>query len=114
MTKTRALVMQAREHIQVHLQDSMLNLESIANALYVSPSYLRKIFKKELNINISDYIQQTRLQKAKDLLSSCTGISISAVAEMTGYHDVSYFSKCFKKATGITPSEYEVARTERK
>lgn len=114
LTKTRALVMQAREHIQVHLQDSMLNLESIANALYVSPSYLRKIFKKELNINISDYIQQTRLQKAKDLLSSCTGISISAVAEMTGYHDVSYFSKCFKKATGITPSEYEVARTERK
>lgn len=114
LTKTRALVMQAREYIQVHLQDSQMNLESIANALYVSPSYLRKMFKKELNVNISDYIQQARLQKAKDLLISCPGISISAVAEMAGYHDAGYFSKCFKKATGLTPSEYEIARKERK
>ncbi len=112
-TKTRALVTQTKEYIHAHLQESELNLESISKAMYVSTSYLRKTFKKELDINISDYIQQARIQKAKELLSSCPSIAISAVSEMSGYHDISYFSKSFKRSTGMTPSEFAIAKAER-
>ena len=63
------------------------------------------LFKKENGKTINNYITETRINKAKQLLDE--GYSnISAVSTMVGYADANYFGKCFKKIYGITPGRY--------
>lgn len=67
--------------------------------------YLNRMFKKMTGQTIFIYLNRLRIQKAKQLLS--TGFySISDIASQTGFHDVYYFSKVFKKFTGTTPSKF--------
>ena len=67
--------------------------------------YINRIFKKTTGKTIFVYLNELRIEQAKQLLSN--GIySISNVAEKTGFHDVYYFSKVFKKYAGITPGAY--------
>ena len=69
------------------------------------PSHLSRLFKKYEKINVSDYITGKRIQWAEKLLLS--GIDpISVISEQVGYASPYYFSACFKKLTGKTPSEY--------
>lgn len=82
-----------------------LSLEHIADALHISASHLSRTFKKAAGISLTDYINQFRINKAKELLRS-TDIYIYAISEMVGYHDATYFSSMFKKLVGVSPSEY--------
>lgn len=82
-----------------------LSLEQIADALHISASHLSRTFKKAAGISLTDYINQFRIRKAKELLRG-TDIYIYAVSEMVGYHDATYFSSMFKKLVGVSPSEY--------
>lgn len=82
-----------------------LSLEQIADALHISASHLSRTFKKAAGISLTDYINQFRINRAKELLRS-TDIYIYAVSEMVGYHDATYFSSMFKKLVGVSPSEY--------
>lgn len=82
-----------------------LSLEQIADALHISASHLSRTFKKAAGISLTDYINQFRINKAKELLRG-TDIYIYAVSEMVGYHDATYFSSMFKKLVGVSPSEY--------
>lgn len=107
MTKGKKLVRDAKEFIDKNHYDFDLSIEKIAGCLYINSSYLRARFKKELNITIGDYITMVRMQKAEQLLKS-GNIRYSEVSDSIGYKDASYFSKCFKKYFGVTPSEYEI------
>ncbi|MBD5550495.1 MAG: response regulator [Lachnospiraceae bacterium] len=82
-----------------------LSLEQIADHLHISSSHLSRTFKKTADISLTDYINQVRINKAKELLLG-TDVYIYAISEMVGYHDATYFSSIFKKLTGISPSEY--------
>ncbi len=82
-----------------------LSLEQIADALHISASHLSRTFKKAAGISLTDYINQYRINKAKELLRG-TDIYIYAISEMVGYHDATYFSSMFKKLVGVSPSEY--------
>ena len=106
MTKSKLLVMQVKDFINENLMDNTLNLNSISNEFYLNSSYLRKIFKKEMGLTITDYITQVRMQKAKYLLTSVEDMAISRISELTGFSDPSYFSKSFKNYSGLSPSEY--------
>lgn len=83
---------------------SDISLDSCADAIFISPYILSKMFKEVVGINFIDYLTQIRLEKARELLRD-TDWKISTVAEEVGYQH-SYFNRLFKKQEGITPGQY--------
>lgn len=77
----------------------------LANYYGYNADYLGKLFKDEMNKTISTYINEIRLEKAKNLLAH-TSLSIQNISELVGYSDVFYFSKKMKAATGYSPSRW--------
>ncbi|HEY5585165.1 MAG TPA: response regulator [Ruminiclostridium sp.] len=108
-TRLQKIVNSARVYINNNFNQCDINLEQIAASLYINSGYLRAIFKREAGITISDYITKLRMLKAKELLS-LGNMKLSVISEMVGYSDASYFSKCFKKYYGASPSDYENVR----
>lgn len=100
---SNATVAKVCQYIQQHLSEN-LNLELLAKQVFVSPSYLSRLFKKEMNIALSAHINQLRVQKAMQLLKTNHGIS--ELAAMVGFDNPKYFSQVFKKIVGKTPQEY--------
>lgn len=81
------------------------SLDNIATQIYLSPCYLSVIFSKETNMTFKDYLIQTRIRKAKELLEN-TNMKIYEVAKKVGYNDARYFSDLFRRLTGKTPSQF--------
>ncbi|HBR01027.1 MAG TPA: AraC family transcriptional regulator, partial [Ruminiclostridium sp.] len=86
-----------------------ISLEKVAAAVYLSPSYFSKIFKEETGTNFVTYLNNYRISVAKRLLMD-NSIDIVDISNLVGYEDQSYFSKSFKKITGMTPGKYRVSR----
>lgn len=89
-----------------YITDNYMNditLESISKNMYLSPVYISKVFREEVGDSPINYLINTRLLKAKEILEE-GGISIKAAAKTVGYHDVYHFSKLFKKHYGYPPS----------
>jgi len=81
------------------------NVAEYAALLHVTPNYLNKAVKSSTHRTAIDWIEIARLNLAKQLLRD-RALSIAEIAEKTGLVDQSYFSRFFKKKTGVTPSEY--------
>lgn len=94
-----------KQYIQSHLGEQRLTREDIANYVYLNPDYLTRIFKKQTGLSISDYLQQQRIDYAKNLLVE-TSLPVSEVALAAGYSNFSYFSTIFKKSTELNPMEF--------
>lgn len=82
-----------------------ISIQQVADALYISPSYLMHLFKKHTNKTFNAFLMEYRMEKAKELLKK-PGIQIQSVAQAVGYSDVKYFNKLFKKYTSLTPTDY--------
>ncbi|MBO5371249.1 MAG: response regulator [Lachnospiraceae bacterium] len=82
-----------------------ITLTDLAEKYGISISHLSSLIKNELKLPFSEYITARRMQKAKELLKD-ESLSIAQVAEQTGYNDYFYFTRVFKKSTGISPSKY--------
>lgn len=82
-----------------------LSLNAMAELLNVNASYLSTLFKKELGIPLTDYVNRQRIEQAKKLLV-ITDFPIKMIAEKCGIPDIYYFSRMFKKRTGSTPKVY--------
>jgi len=82
-----------------------LTLEDIAGQVYLSKSYLSSIFKQELGMSISSFINQVRIERCKRLLRE-TDLPLVQIAAEYGFEDQSYFSKVFKRFTGMSPKQY--------
>ncbi|MBV5328851.1 MAG: response regulator [Chlorobium sp.] len=91
--------------INENLSDQSLSAHSIAKGLGINQDYLSALFKQEFNIPLAKYINIYRLNTAKDLLDR-DWKNISAVSKKVGFSEQNYFSKCFKKHFGVSPSEY--------
>ncbi|MOA64252.1 Bifunctional transcriptional activator/DNA repair enzyme AdaA [compost metagenome] len=78
----------------------------MADEVHISPTYLSYIFKKEQNINFSDYLLETRMKVAMELLRM-KDLKSYEVAELVGYSNAQYFRTCFKKYTGCSPSAFK-------
>ncbi len=84
---------------------SDLGLNNLASIFQVNPSYLSSLFKKETDITLTEYVNKKRVDRAKELLQS-TNLQIQNIAQRCGILDVNYFTKTFKKYTGMTPKTY--------
>lgn len=84
-----------------------LSIDDIAGAVFLSPGYIRSIFKKYTGATILDYITQVRMEKAKLLLLD-KQFKIHDIAQQVGYENVSYFCNVFLKYTGQTPNNYRI------
>jgi AraC-like DNA-binding protein/ligand-binding sensor protein len=83
-----------------------LTLDTLAKEVYLSKSYLSSIFKKELGISVTAYITNVRIDKSKRMLLEGKS-SMAYIAAQCGFKDQSYFTKVFKKATGISPLRFK-------
>ena len=105
--KTIEAVNAVKKIINDHLHDD-LSLIKLAEMVYLNPSYLSRIFKQVTGLNVSDYIKEMRLKKAKQYLMR-TQMKIRDISRLTGFSSPSYFSRLFKQCTGLTPFEYRLA-----
>ncbi|HUC91403.1 MAG TPA: response regulator [Paenibacillus sp.] len=92
-------------YIESHYMEVDLGLNDIAASVNVSPTYLGSVFKKARGQNISEYITEVRVNKARDLLRH-TNMKIMEISDKVGYSNQYYFSACFKKRTGVTPTDF--------
>lgn len=83
-----------------------ITLNELAEHTYVSTYYLSRMFKKELGKNFVEYLNEVRIDKAKELLKD-NKYKTYEVAELVGIQDPHYFSKIFKKYVNMTPTEYK-------
>ncbi|MBE1441498.1 response regulator [Paenibacillus sp. OAS669] len=98
------VIYEIAKYIQNHYHQD-ITLQEIANHFYLSREYISRKFKQEFKVNLSDYLSDIRVEKAKLLLLN-PHLRIAQVAEMVGYDDEKYFSKVFKKTVGLSPNEY--------
>lgn len=90
-----------------------ISLEDVANHVNISTYYLSKIFKKEMGVNFITYVTDRKMDMAKEMLAN-TDIPVLNIALDLAYNEANYFSKAFKKKTGLTPSEYREKYKNRK
>ena len=95
-------------YIKAHYSEK-LSLSDIAEHVYLSKSYLSKIFKEEMHCSLTDYINSIRIEKSK-LLMLDPKLSLVEVAAVAGFDNQSYFTKVFRKVTGVSPGKYRETR----
>ena len=104
MNSSRNEVTAVKNYIYQHYEED-LNLEMLAEKVYLSSGYLSFIFKKETGMTILEYITNERVTMAAELLVE-TNFPIVTVADSVGYGNYSYFTKIFKRYMGDNPKTY--------
>lgn len=90
-------------YMQEHYRE--VTQQQMADLFCMSASAVSQIIKRHTGKNYSEHLLDIRIQRAQELLRA-TNESIERIAELTGYNDYFYFTKVFKKATGLSPSAY--------
>ena len=104
MSESRNEVAAVKNYISQHY-DEDLNLEMLAEKVYLSSGYLSFIFKKETGMNLNRFIRVFRMEKAKELLCG-TGMKVAQISEKVGFANVSYFCRSFREYYGTSPESY--------
>lgn len=97
-------VQYVKKMVAEHYRDE-LSFPRIAEELRLTRNYLSSLFKRMTGESFSSYVTLYRIEKAKELMRS-RRYMIYEVSEMVGYSDPAYFSKVFKTATGVSPTDY--------
>lgn len=98
------------DYISSHYSEN-INLDELSELFYMSKYHLCRTFKKYTGYTINEYININRVMQAKKLLTD-TNISISKIAEKTGYQSLTNFGKVFKQYMGKRPTEFRKAYRE--
>ncbi|MEG0722161.1 MAG: helix-turn-helix domain-containing protein, partial [Lachnospiraceae bacterium] len=107
--QANGVVEQAKNYIrQNYCKD--VSLDTVSCAVKVSPYYFSKLFKEQTGENFVEYVTNIRMEQAKKMLLN-PEYSIKEVCTGAGYSDPNYFSRIFKKCSGVTPSEYREGGT---
>lgn len=99
------LVDKIDEYMRLHLS-APLTLQSLSEQTGISKMHLCRIFKKCKSTTPIDYFNNLRIDHAKKLLTEFSAMPLREIAEGLGFNDTYYFSKVFKRLTGISPSDY--------
>lgn len=91
-------------YLHVHYQEE-LTLDELAKRFYTNKYSLCALFREATGSSPNQYLIQCRLQKAKELLMK--GLSVETVCRMTGYNNLSHFSRAFKRFAGMSPKQFQ-------
>ncbi len=86
-----------------------INLDEISAAAHLSRSYSSAVFKKAVGVSIIDYVIDIRINRACEMLRF-SDESVADIAEKTGFCDIFYFSKTFKRIKGMSPLQYRAMK----
>ncbi|MEI0740115.1 AraC family transcriptional regulator [Paenibacillus sp. JTLBN-2024] len=93
------------EYIDSHFPDPDLSLAVLAREARNSEAYVSYFFKEQTGMNFSDYLEHVRMEEAKRLLVG-SALPVSEIAVRTGYLSLNSFSRAFKRANGVSATEY--------
>ncbi len=91
----------------VNNYDRIESLSEVADYVNINAEYFCRLFKAETGVTFNSYLTNYRIQKAVELLTK-TELKVYEVAEKVGYSNLSYFSRVFKKVTGVDPFYYKI------
>ena len=99
------IIRQARDYIDQHYMEADLSLYGTASQVNLSSSHFSMVFSHETCQTFKEYLTNTRLKKARELLRT-TSLSSNDISYQVGFNDPHYFSHVFKKITGFSPTEF--------
>ena len=105
LNNANIIVKKIKDYIKNNLDNSDLKIDSISQNLGYSYHYICKIFLEQTNFNLGKYILKKRMEKAKSLIENGE-INIKDIGKKSGYADIFYFSKSFKKYYKLTPTQF--------
>lgn len=105
------IVQQVIEYVNTHYDNADLSIDLIADHMRMNPDRLNTKFKKETGETIWKFIIKIRMDKAKELLNRGND-KVTDICNLTGYKNISYFSKVFKETYGMTPLAYRRSEHE--
>lgn len=101
----QTLLTPAIDYIHKHYTEELISIQKLSQLCKISYDYLRQLFEKFYGVSPIKYINNLKIKRAKELLSS--GLyTVSEVAFHSGFSDVSHFSRFFKEAVGVSPSDF--------
>lgn len=103
-SKNSEIIKKAIQYISKNFA-SPLTLEEVAKHVHLNPAYFSTLFKQSNGSSFKEYLNMVRIEESKRLLQN-TDYSLIDIAIATGFEDQSYFSKVFKKYTGLTPKQF--------
>lgn len=89
-----------------------LSMKNAAHAMNYSDAYFCKLFKQCFHVNFSTYLNEFRIKKARELMENSRA-NVKDIGTACGYTDANYFSRVFKRITGLTPTEYRLTIIEK-
>ena len=96
-----------RRYIAENFSNPEISLKWISeNVVYMNPEYLSRLFQREMGQRFTDYLNTTRVNEARKLMSVYHQSTVSEIAEKVGYSNPGYFFHIFRRYTGMTPGEY--------
>ncbi|GJM82345.1 hypothetical protein HMSSN139_48410 [Paenibacillus sp. HMSSN-139] len=98
------IVRNVQDYVKRNLS-SKLSLNQVADVFNFSPNYLSHLFSKTAKINFVEYVTETKIAAAKEMMVRGEG-RIYEISQKLGYESAFYFSKVFKKVEGISPREF--------
>jgi len=107
-TKNNERLDQIITYIRLHYQEKIA-LTDISEAVHVTPQYLCRYFKNLTTMSLIDYINHYRIEHARSLLEE-SGLSITDIALMCGFDNISYFNRVFKQQIHCTPSKLRLSK----
>ena len=105
-------VCKLKENIANNFTNGDFDLKEVNLELGVSKDYLRHCFKKVTGFTPLEYLMNMRIQQSKTYLIQNQHMPIEQIALECGFKDGYYFSRCFKKKTGVSPSEFRMINTK--
>ena len=110
--RINALGIKLMNYVDTNFQDPNLSLKTLSGEFGITVSYASKVFKERIGNNFSNYLTDKRIERAKQLLEE-SKLSISEIAQRTGYIDSSIFIKNFKKVLNMTPGQYRELKNKK-
>ncbi|MEC0232563.1 response regulator transcription factor [Paenibacillus alba] len=104
IVEERQIIRRIKEIIALRLEQD-ISLQYLAEQVNLNHRYLSVLFKTETGENLSDYVTQCRIEKAKNLIKH-TQLKIQDISRLVGYPNAKYFMSVFKQTVGSTPTEY--------
>ena len=100
----RGIEAQVCNYVLDHIEDD-ISLAIVADNLFLNRTYVSEIFKQKTGIPFTEYVTRVKMERAKIIILQ-DNLKTYEIAEKLGFKDTEYFSKVFKKSTGMTPTEF--------